>query len=92
MSTLNATTVDEFVYGPSEYKAAQVRLFESLVRAVVEGSEHESGIDRARWSFNAVMTTQRSALHRRWTCVQDLPTDAEIEAVSSLGRDRRDSS
>jgi hypothetical protein len=47
MSTLNGTTVDEIVYGSVECEAAEVRLLESLVHAVVEGSDHESGIERA---------------------------------------------
>ena len=89
MSTLNGTTVDEVVYGSAEYEAAEVRLLESLAHAVVEGSDHESGIERARWSFNAVMATQRSALYRRWTRVGELPTDAEIEAVRNLGHERK---
>jgi len=85
VSTLDGTTRDELVYGPSEYHAAQVRLLESLVRALSDGSEHESGIDRARHSFDAVMATQRSGLHRRWNPLDKLPTDRELEAVQGAG-------
>jgi predicted dehydrogenase len=85
VSTPDGTTVEESVYWPTEYKAAQVRLLESLAAAIAGGSDHPSGIERARWSFDAVMAAQRSALHRRWVDVGELPTDAEIDALSRLG-------
>jgi predicted dehydrogenase len=81
VSTLDHTSADEIVYWPDEYKAAQVRLLESLGTAIAEGSDHPSAIARARWSFDAVMAAQRSALHHRWVDVESLPTDTEIEAL-----------